>query len=181
MRNIVVTEFMSLDGIMENPQWTFAYWNDEIAAFKGEETSNNEPILLGRVTYEGFAAAWPQRTDEASGGVYFNGTRKYVVSTSLDTLGWNNSVLIQGNIMEEIKKLKMEDGSDIVVHGSATLVQTLIQNGLVDRIRLLVYPVVLGKGKRLFDESTVATLNLVETRSFSSGVVALIYEPKRDD
>ena len=83
MGRLIVTEFMSLDGVIENPQWTFEYWNDEIAQFKGEETSNNEPILLGRVTYEGFAEAWPQRTDEESGGVYFNGTRKYVVSTTL--------------------------------------------------------------------------------------------------
>lgn len=176
MRKIIVTEFVSLDGIMEDPQWTFTYWNDEIAAFKGEETSNNEPLLLGRVTYEGFAAAWPQRTDVESGGVYFNGTRKYVVSRTLDKVEWNNSVLIQEDIIEEIKKLKNEDGSDIVVHGSATLVQTLIKHQLVDRIRLLVYPVVLGKGKRLFQDGTTATLNLVETRSFSSGVVGLIYE-----
>lgn len=180
MRKIIVTEFVSLDGIMEDPQWTFKYWNDEIAAFKGEETSNNEPILLGRVTYEGFAQAWPQRTDEESGGVYFNGTRKYVVTTTLDQAEWNNSVIISDNIIEEITKLKEEDGSDMIVHGSATLAQTLIKHDLVDQIRLLVYPVVLGKGKRLFDEDTTASLKLVETRAFSSGVVALIYEPEQD-
>jgi dihydrofolate reductase len=138
MRNLIVTEFLSLDGVMENPQWTFAYWNDETAAFKGEETSADEPLLLGRVTYEGFAAAWPQRKGADSGADYFNGTRKYVVSTTLDTVEWNNSVLIKDNIIEEITRLKQEDGPDIVVHGSATLVQTLIQHGLVDRIRLLV-------------------------------------------
>lgn len=180
MRKIIVTEFVSLDGIMEDPQWTFKYWNDEIAAFKGEETSNNEPILLGRVTYEGFAQAWPQRTDEESGGVYFNGTRKYVVTTTLDKAEWNNSVIISDNIIEEITKLKEEDGSDMIVHGSATLAQTLIKHDLVDQIRLLVYPVVLGKGKRLFDEDTTASFKLLETRAFSSGVVALIYEPERD-
>lgn len=180
MRNLVVTEFVSLDGVMEDPSWTFQYWNDEIAAFKAEETSNYEPILLGRVTYEGFAEAWPERTDEESGGVYFNGTRKYVVSTTLDTAEWNNSVLIKDNIVDEIRKLKQEEGSDIVVHGSATLVQTLIKHDLVDRIRLLVYPVILGKGKRLFQDDLNTTLQLVETRSFSSGVVGLIYEPHRD-
>ena len=178
MRKIIVTMFVSLDGIMEDPQWTFQYWNDEIAAFKAEETSNDEPLLLGRVTYEGFAQAWPQRTDIDSGGVYFNGTRKYVVSTTLDTVEWNNSVLVQDNIIEAITKLKSEDGSDMVVHGSATLVQTLMKHQLVDRIRLLVYPVVLGKGKRLFQEDTTATLKLLETRTFSSGVVGLIYEPE---
>ena len=178
MRNLVVTEFLSLDGVMEEPAWTFPYWNDEIAQFKGEETSANEPLLLGRVTYQGFAAAWPQRTDD--GAAYFNGTRKYVVSTTLDKVEWNNSTLIKDNIVEEITKLKQQDGQDLVVHGSATLVQTLVRHDLVDRYRLLVYPVVLGKGKRLFQADTTATLNLVETRSFSSGVVALIYEPARE-
>ncbi|MBZ0306017.1 MAG: dihydrofolate reductase family protein, partial [Anaerolineae bacterium] len=172
MRNIVVTEFVSLDGVMENPAWTFPYWNDEIAAFKGEETSAGESMLLGRVTYQGFAAAWPESKDE--GAPYFNNTRKYVVSTTLNTVEWNNSTLIKDNIIEEIAQLKQQDGSDIVVHGSATLVQTLVQHGLVDRIRLLVYPVVLGKGKRLFQDGTAATFKLVETRSFDSGVAALI-------
>lgn len=180
MRNLIVTQFVSLDGVIEDPMWTFKYWNDEIAAFKAEETSADEPILLGRVTYQGFAEAWTQRTDEESGGVYFNGTRKYVVSTTLDKAEWNNSVLISDNIIEEITKLKQEDGSDIVVHGSATLIQTLMEHDLVDRYRLLVYPVILGKGKRLFQDGTTATLKLVETRSFSSGVTALIYEPEQE-
>ena len=179
MRKIIVTQFLSLDGVMESPQWTFPYWNDEIAAFKAEETSAGEPLLLGRVTYEGFAAAWPARTDAASGGVYFNGTRKYVVSTTLDTLTWNNSVLIGTNIIEAITKLKHEDGADIMVHGSGTLVQTLMHHQLVDRFRLLVYPVVLGRGQRLFHGEISATLMLVETRSFSSGVVGLVYDVPR--
>jgi dihydrofolate reductase len=177
MRNIVVTEFLSLDGVMEAPGWTFRYWNDEIAAFKGEETDASDALLLGRVTYQGFAAAWPQSTDE--GAPYFNGVRKYVVSTTLDTVEWNNSILINGDIVREIARLKQGDGRDITVHGSATLVQTLMQHDLVDRYRLLVYPVVLGKGKRLFSEGATATLKLLETRHFSSGVVALIYEPER--
>lgn len=181
MRKLVVTEFLSLDGVMENPMWSFPYWNDEIAAFKGEETSANEPLLLGRVTYEGFAAAWPQRTDEASGGVYFNGTRKYVVSTTLqEPLAWNNSVLLKGNVVDEVTKLKQEDGPAIVVHGSGRLIQTLMQHDLVDTYRILVYPLVLGKGQRLFEEGAATKLNLVESRSFSSGVVGLIYEPVRE-
>lgn len=179
MRKLIVTEFLSLDGVMENPSWTFKYWNDETAKFKGEETSANEPLLLGRVTYEGFAAAWPQRTGEDSGADYFNGTRKYVVSTTLDTLEWNNSILIKEDIVEAITKLKQEDGPDIVVHGSGNLIQTLMQHDLVDLYRLLVYPVVLGEGQRLFPEGSKATLKLVETRAFSSGVTALIYEPER--
>jgi dihydrofolate reductase len=177
MRNIVVTEFLSLDGIMENPAWTFPYWNDEIASFKGEESTATDALLLGRVTYQGFAAAWPESPDE--GAAFFNNVRKYVVSTTLNTVEWNNSTLINANIVEAITNLKQQEGQDITVHGSATLVQTLMQHNLVDRYRLLVYPVVLGKGKRLFVEGTTATLKLVETRTFSSGVTALIYEPER--
>ncbi|MCC6803454.1 MAG: dihydrofolate reductase [Anaerolineae bacterium] len=180
MRKIIVTEFISLDGVIENPAWTFKYWNDDIASFKGEETSADEPLLLGRVTYEAFAAAWPNRTeDDDPGAVYFNSTRKYVVSTTLETLEWNNSVLISDNIVEEILRLKQEDGPDIVVHGSGNLIQTLMANNLVDRFRLLVYPVVLGKGQRLFTEATTATLELVESRAFGNGVVALIYQPAK--
>ncbi len=177
MRKITITEFMSLDGVIENPQWTFKYWNDEIAEFKTEESSGNEALLLGRVTYQGFAAAWPQRKDEDPGAAYFNGTRKYVVSDTLDKAEWNNSVIIKGNIMGEITKLKAQDGPNLVVHGSATLAQTLIQNKLVDEIRLLVYPLVLGTGKRLFNENIPITLKLVSSRNFS-GVLGLVYEPE---
>jgi dihydrofolate reductase len=177
MRKIVVTEFLSLDGVMEDPSWTFPYWNDEIAKFKGEETSASDALLLGRVTYQGFAAAWPESKDE--GAPYFNGVRKYVVSTTLDKAAWNNSVLIKDNIVAEITKLKQQDGGDITVHGSAALAQTLMQHDLVDRYRLLVYPMIVGKGKRLFQAGTSATLKLVQARSFSGGVTALIYEPDR--
>lgn len=178
MRKIVVTEFVSLDGVMEEPGWTFPYWNDEIAKFKGEESSASDALLLGRVTYQGFAAAWPESEDE--GAEYFNNVRKYVVSETLEEpLEWNNSTLVKDNIADRIADLKQQDGKDIVVHGSATLVQTLAQHDLVDVYRLLVYPVVLGKGKRLFEENVPATLKLLECRSFGSGVVALVYEPDR--
>jgi len=149
MRKIVVSEFVSLDGVMEDPRWTFTYWNDEIAQFKGEESSA-DALLLGRVTYQGFAAAWPGSKDV--GAPYFNSVRKYVVSTTLDTVEWNNSTLIKDNIVEEITTLKQQDGQDIAVHGSATLVQTLMRHDLIDEYRLLVYPIVLGSGKRLFPE-----------------------------
>jgi len=175
MRTLIVTEFVSLDGVIENPGWTFPYWNDTISNFKAEETSSGEDLLLGRITYQGFAAAWPNSKDE--GAPYFNNARKYVASNTLDTLEWNNSVLIKGSATEEVAKLKQGDGSDIVVHGSGKLADSLIQNNLVDRIRLLVYPVVIGKGQRLFADGTTAKLNLVETREMGSGVVALIYEP----
>lgn len=180
MRKIIVTEFLSLDGVMEDPMWTFKYWNDEIAQFKAEETTPNDVLLLGRVTYQAFAEAWPQRTDEASGGKYFNSVRKYVVSNTLDKAEWHNSQIIRGDILQEITKLKQQEGENLVVHGSGALAQWLMQHDLVDTYRLLVYPLVLGKGKRLFDEGVTATLQLVETRQFSSGVTALIYEPARE-
>jgi dihydrofolate reductase len=177
MSKVVVTEFVSLDGVMEEPAWTAPYWNDEIAQFKSEEMLASDALLLGRVTYQGFAAAWPQSTDE--GAERMNGMPKYVVSTTLDTVEWNNSRLIKDNIVEELTRLKQHEGGDLLVFGSATLIQTLMQHGLVDRYRLLIYPVVLGKGKRLFQEDALATLKLVQTQSFSSGVAALVYEPDR--
>ncbi|MEP7188862.1 MAG: dihydrofolate reductase family protein [Roseiflexaceae bacterium] len=179
MRRVVVTEFVSLDGVIENPAWTAPYWNDEIAKFKADEMLASDALLLGRVTYEGFAAAWPGRTDE--GADQMNNLPKYVVSTTLDKLEWNNSRLIKGNVVEELTKLKQQDGRDLLVYGSATLVQTLIQHDLVDRYRLLIYPVVVGKGKRLFKEDTIATLKLLEAQSLNSGVVALIYQPAQPE
>lgn len=175
MSKLIVTEFLSLDGVMEDPSWTFPYWNEQIAAFKGAETSANQALLLGRVTYEGFAAAWPQSKDE--GAAYFNSTRKYVVTTTLEEVTWENSVLIKANIAEVIARLKQQEGPDLVVHGSATLVQTLMQHQLVDVYRLLIYPVILGKGKRLFEDRSAMQLKLAHSQPVGSGVVALIYEP----
>ena len=178
MRRVVVTEFISLDGVMEEPAWTAPYWNDEIAKFKGEESSASDALLLGRVTYQGFAAAWPKSKDE--GADYFNSMRKHVVSKTLEEpLGWNNSTLIKDNVVGKITNLKQQDGKDLAVHGSATLVQTLMQHDLVDRYRRLVYPVIVGKGKRLFKEGIPATLKLLGSQAFSSGVVAVVYEPEQ--
>jgi dihydrofolate reductase len=181
MRTLTVTEFMSLDGVVQDPMWTFPYWNDEIAKFKAEETTPNDVLLLGRVTYEGFAQAWPPRgLDAESGGIYFNPVRKYVISNTLDKVEWQNSVLVKGDVVEEVKKLKAQDGENLVVHGSIMLAQTLLQAGLVDTVRLLVYPVVLGKGKRLFHDGFETKFNRVDARVFSSGVTGLIYEPVRE-
>ncbi len=177
MRKVVVTEFLSLDGIMEEPAWTAPYWNDDIAKFKGDEMVASDALLLGRVTYQGFAAAWPDSKDE--GADRMNNIAKYVVSTTLTKTEWNNSTIIKKQVVEEIAKLKQQDGQDILVYGSATLVQTLIQHDLVDRYRLLVYPVVLGKGKRLFQAEAAVTLKLVQSQSLGSGVAALINEPDR--
>lgn len=178
MRKIIVTEFVSLDGVMDTPAWTMPYWNEEISNFKEEEDQMTDALLLGRVTYEGFAAVWPTSEDE--GAARMNSVRKYVVSTTLESAEWNNSVMIREHVIDEIKALKAQAGQDMLVYGSATLVQSLMQNDLVDLYRLLVYPVVLGTGKRLFQDGMTATLKLIETRTFTGGVVGLIYEPARD-
>lgn len=186
MRKVVVSEFVSLDGVMEDPggsekskhgAWTFQYWNDEIGKFKLEELFASDALLLGRVTYQGFAEAWPSRTDEQGFAQWINSMPKYVASTTLKKLDWNNSRLIKGNLPDEISKLKQQSGKDILVNGSATLAQTLMQHDLIDEYRLLVYPVVLGDGKRLFKDGKNTKLRLAETRTFPSGVVFLQYYP----
>jgi dihydrofolate reductase len=177
MATITVTEFLSLDGVMENPAWSIPYWNDDIAAFKGEESEACTALLLGRVTYQEFAAAWPDSTDE--GADHFNSLPKFVASTTLTDTEWN-ATLLTGPVPAAVAELKQRESGDIQVHGSATLVQTLIAHDLVDHYRFLVYPVVLGTGKRLFDETTTATLELQESRPIgSTGVTALRYTPER--
>jgi dihydrofolate reductase len=181
MRKLVVTEFVTLDGVVAEPQeWSFPYSTQEIGKFKFDEHFASDALLLGRVTYEGFAFAWPTRTDEQGFAERMNSLPKYVVSTILDKLDWNNSHLIKENVVEEIARLKQQAGMDIIVHGCPTLLQTLMQHDLVDEYHLLVYPIVLGKGKRLFSEGTPASLRLTESKLMgSTGVVLLRYEPDR--
>lgn len=173
MRKIVVTQFMSLDGVIENPMWSMPYWGDDISAFKGEESDDAEMLLLGRVTYDGFAQAWPQSQDE--GAPKMNSMPKYVISNTLKVATWNNTTII--HTLDEVAKLKQGDGGNILVYGSGKLVNSLIKHNLVDDYRLLVYPVVLGQGQRLFEDGTQATLKLVESKTFASGVVSLCYQP----
>ena len=186
MGRIVVTEFVSLDGVMEDPGgsenfaqggWSFKISRgDEGDKFKLDETFASEALLLGRVTYEGFAEAWPSRDGEFADK--FNNMPKYVVSSTLGEPEWNNTTVLKGDLVEEVGKLKREQNGDIVVHGSARLVQTLIEHDLVDELRLMVYPVVLGSGKRLFgDTSDGKPLRLVESKVVGDGVSILIYRP----
>jgi dihydrofolate reductase len=180
MQKLIVTEFMSLDGVMEAPEtWSFAYWNEEASAYKHKELFATDALLLGRVTYEGFAAAWPGRTDETGFADRFNTLPKYVASTTLETADWNNSTVINGDVAQELARLKREPGQNMAVHGSATLVRALMEHDLIDEYRLLVYPLVLGTGKRLFGDSVTTKLKLVESQTFSTGVTALTYEPDR--
>ena len=188
MRRVVVSEFVSLDGVVEDPRWTFQFMSEEREDYKFDELSASGALLLGRVTYEGFAAAWPNMMDQYEGprreelqtySDMMNGYPKYVVSTTLDEpLEWNNSTLIQGDIAEEVLGLKQHDGKDILVFGSGRLVSTLMQHDLIDEYRLMVFPIVLGGGQRLFEgESGPKVFSLVETKTLGAGVVVLTYQP----
>jgi dihydrofolate reductase len=180
MRKIVVTEFITLDGIMESPEkWSFNYWNDEIASFKNKELFASDTLLLGRTTYDGFAKAWPGRKDEDGFADQMNACPKYVVSTTLTKPEWNNTHILHEGFAAEIARLKEQDGKDILVFGSGQLVHTLLELGLVDQLQLLVYPIVLGKGKKLFKSDSELTLELRESKQFETGVVLLTYEPKK--
>jgi dihydrofolate reductase len=176
MRKVIVSEYVSLDGVMEEPAWTTPYWNDEIAKFKFDELFASDALLLGRVTYHGFAKAWPSMTDEEGFADRMNNLPKYVASRTLQEAEWN-ATLIKGNIADEVSELKQQPGQNLLVYGSGEFVHTLMQHNLIDELRLLVYPVVLGSGKRIFKEGSNSTLKLVETKSFSSGVVLLSCQP----
>ena len=184
MGRIVVTEFASLDGVIEDPGgaedfkhggWSFQIpRGDEGDKFKLDEAAATDALLLGRVTYEGFAAAWPSR--EGDFADKFNNMPKYVVSNTLTDPEWNNSNVVKGDVAGEVEKLKSEHDGDIVVHGSAQLAQYLIEHDLVDELRLMVYPVVLGSGKRLFGETTdKKTLRLTDSKVVGDGVIILTY------
>ncbi|HZQ36391.1 MAG TPA: dihydrofolate reductase family protein [Dehalococcoidia bacterium] len=187
MGRIVVTEFVSLDGVMEDPGgsegtehggWSMAYWHDEIARVKFDELFASDAQLLGRVTYQGVAAAWPAMHDEFADRM--NGMPKYVVSKTLSDLSWNNSHLLNGDLAADVTSLKQQAGRDILVAGSRSLVQGLRQHGLVDLYRLLVYPVVLGSGKRIFEDGGRSNLKLVTARPVGPQVVLMEYEAVRE-
>ena len=192
MGRIVVTEFVSLDGVVEDPggseNFKYGGWSFEFDRgaegnkFKLDETMGSEALLLGRVTYEGFAAAWPSRSDEAGFADKFNSMPKYVVSSTLENPEWTNSTVLDGDVVEAVTKLKDEQDGDVVVHGSVQLAQTLLENDLVDELRLMVFPVVLGSGKRLFGEtSDKKRLRLTDSKVVGDGVTILVYEPGGSD
>src|SRR5919108_2557536 len=186
MGKLVVTEFMSLDGVMQAPGgeefkypgWSFEFDRGEDGnQFKLDETLETEVLLLGRVTYESFAAAWPSREGEFADK--FNTMPKYVVSSTLKDPDWENSTVLDGDVLDEVARLKREHSGDVVVHGSTQLAQTLLERDLVDELRLMVFPVVLGGGKRLFAEtSDKKPLRLVDSRTVGGGVTILTYEPR---
>jgi dihydrofolate reductase len=185
MGRIVVTEFVSLDGVMEDPggaeNFKHSGWTLEISRgeegdqFKLDETMASDALLLGRVTYEGFAKAWPSREGEFADR--FNSMPKYVVSSTLKDPEWNNTTVLEGDLADEVAKLKEKHHHDIVVHGGAQLTQELLEKDLVDELRLMVFPVVLGSGKRLFGEtSDKKPLQLRDSKVVGDGVAILVYE-----
>ena len=181
MRKVVAVELVSVDGVMESPEeWSFSYSNDEMAEANAAGMVDSDAMLLGRVTYEEFASYWPyQNSAEQPFTDYLNNTPKYVVSTTLqEPLEWQNSPLIKGNVAEEIAKLKRQPGKDITILGSGTLLRSLLREELLDELRLMVHPLVLGGGKRLFEDGgDRKALELVDSRTFSTDVLYLTYRP----
>jgi dihydrofolate reductase len=187
MGKIVVTEFVSIDGVMEDPGasedfkyggWAFEFpRGEEGDKFKLDETMSSDALLLGRVTYEGFASSWPGREDEFGFADKFNSMPKYVVSSTLEDPDWTNSTLLEGDLREAVTELKGKHDGDIVVHGSAQLSRWLLENDLVDELRLMVFPVVLGAGKRMFGEtSDKKPLKLTDSKVVGDGVAILVYQ-----
>ena len=185
MGRIVVTEFVSLDGVTEDPGgaedfkhggWSFEISRgDEGDRFKLDETMASEALLLGRVTYEGFAKAWPTRDGEFADK--FNSMPKYVVSSTLTDPEWTNTTVLEGDLADEVSRLREQHDGDIVVHGSMQLVEALLENDLIDELRLMVFPVVLGSGKRLFGETSgKKPLKLSDSKIVGDGVAILVYE-----
>ena len=181
MRKVVASEFVSLDGVVEAPdKWHFPYFNDQMGDAIEAAMAASDAMLMGRVLYEEWAAFWPkQDPDENPVATRMNGVRKYVVSTTLEEpLEWQNSTLIGDNVAEEISKLKEQPGKDISISGSPTLVRSLLEDDLLDELRLMVHPIVVGSGKRLFEDgSDQKALQLVDSKTFSTGVLYLTYQP----
>lgn len=177
---LVATEYISLDGVFEEPgHWSGPFFNDEAGQFKWDELQASDALLLGRKTYEGFAAAWPTMPGTGEFGEKMNTMPKYVVSSTLDKLEWTGSRLIKGDLTEEILKLKKQPGKDLLLSGSAQLFNALMRENLIDLYRFMLHPIVLGKGKRLFaNEEGRNVLDLTETKRFSAGIVILEYTPQ---
>ena len=179
MRKIVAGLFISLDGVIEAPeQWHFPYFNDEMGEAVGSQMAAADTMLLGRHTYEAFAAYWPNQGDDVEFAAVMNDTPKLVASTTLSSLEWQNSTLLGKDVAGELRRRKEEPGKDIAITGSATLVRSLLREGLIDELRLLVHPIVVGTGKRLFeDQEERVPLRLVDSKTFSTGVLYLTYAP----
>ena len=178
---LVATEYLSLDGVFEEPgKWSFPFFNEEAGQFKWKELRESDALLLGRKTYEGFAAAWPTMPGTGQFGEKMNSMPKYVVSSTLDKVEWAGSKLITGNLFDEVRKLKKEPGQDLLLSGSAQLFNALAQENLIDLYRFMLHPIILGKGKRLFADGVERrVLALTETKAFKAGIVVVEYVPAK--
>ena len=179
MRKIVAGLFIALDGVVEAPEtWHFPYFNDEMGRIVTDQLASTDTMLLGRRTYEEFAAFWPNQGDDVPLASEINGVRKLVASTTLEAVDWQNSELIDGDTADDLRRRKNEPGKDISITGSATLVRSLLAAGVLDELRLLVHPIVVGHGKRLFgaDGATVP-LRLASSQTLDTGVQYLVYVP----
>ena len=175
-RKVIATFFVSLDGVVEAPQdWHFPYFNDEMTAEIGAAMGSSDAMLVGRVTYQEWAGFWPDADNEMA--EYMNNTPKYVASTTLDEVEWSNSQLLEGDVPTAVAALKQQPGKDIVMSGSATLARSLLREGLVDELRLMIHPVVVGEGARLFPDGDKHALELVDSKTFGTGVVYATYKP----
>jgi dihydrofolate reductase len=179
MSKLIASLFVSLDGVMEAPEtWHFPYFNEEMGAAIEGAMSSTGAFLLGRRTYQEFAEFWPNQSADEPFAEVMNGMPKYVASTTLDEVAWQNSKLLGPDFASEVSKLKEQVDGDISVTGSATLVRSLLREGLLDELRLMIHPIVVGSGKRLFEDDTANTpLELVESQTFSTGVLNLTYRP----
>jgi dihydrofolate reductase len=179
MRKLVWAEYVSVDGVVEGPSWAAAFWNDEIAKVQKDQLFRSDALLLGRVTYESFAAAWPTMSDTEGFADRMNRLPKHVASRTLTNPTWNANVM-QGDVPDAVLRLKREDGGDLLLYGSTTLARTLVEHDLIDELRLMVHPIIVGHGNHLFaDGSATKTLRLLDTTPIGSGIVMMRYEPLR--
>jgi dihydrofolate reductase len=181
MRKLINSTYITLDGVIEDPVWTTPYFDDEAAAFAGQQTDAADAVLMGRATYDGMSAAWPTRdeSDPSTGAAYFNNVKKYVASTTLTDPTWKNTEVLQGDLVEEVTKLKAQDGMDILQYGYGSVTTQLIKAGLLDEVRFWIHPVIEG-GDSVTTPLTdfKASFDLVDTKVMKSGVIIASYRPK---
>jgi len=181
MRRLIASTAMTLNGVMGSPEkWAIDFYNDEMGVYVRDELRDAGGLLIGRVTYEGFAEYWPTVTDETGMADLMNGLPKFVASTTLDEVGWDNASLLTGDAPDAVSRLKQEEGKDLLLLASAGLGSSLRKHDLIDELRIAVSPVVYGEGKRYFEEGESTSLDLVDTKTVSTGIVILTYEPRRD-
>ncbi|MET8086662.1 dihydrofolate reductase family protein [Micromonospora sp. NPDC005237] len=181
MRKLINSTYLTLDGVIENPMWTAPYFDEEAAAFAGSQTEDADALLMGRATYDGFSQAWPtmDESDPSTGAAFFNNVKKYVASTTLTNPTWNNTEVLQGDLVEAVAKLKAQDGKDIIQYGYGSVTAQLVKAGLMDEVRFWIHPVLEGAANLSTPLTDVkATFELIDTRVHKSGVIIASYRPK---